>query len=125
MRKLNPETPDPDVLSFESLSVPTMPTAKQINNRQALPSPTRRNWVWFSIQMILRFFYIVWLRYRARGHEKLPPSTGALLLLNHQSFLDPLLVGLPLQRPVSYVARDSLFPVPVVGWFWRPPLFFP
>jgi 1-acyl-sn-glycerol-3-phosphate acyltransferase len=51
--------------------------------------------------------------------ECLPREGGALLLINHQSFLDPLLVGLPLRRPVSFLARDSLFRVPVVGWILR------
>jgi 1-acyl-sn-glycerol-3-phosphate acyltransferase len=41
------------------------------------------------------------------------------LVINHQSFLDPLIVGLPLRRPISYLARDSLFRVPVIGWILR------
>jgi 1-acyl-sn-glycerol-3-phosphate acyltransferase len=40
-----------------------------------------------------------------------------LLLINHQSFLDPMLVGIPISRPVSYLARDSLFRVFFVGWW--------
>jgi len=51
--------------------------------------------------------------------ENLPQSGGALLLINHGSFLDPVLVGLPLTRPVSYLARDSLFRVPLLGWFLK------
>ena len=44
---------------------------------------------------------------------------GGLVLANHQSFLDPLLIGLPLHRPISFVARDSLFKVPFIGWVLR------
>lgn len=62
---------------------------------------------------------MLWLRYQARGLENLPKVGGGLVLVNHQSFLDPTLVGLPLQRPVSYLARDSLFRVPVIGWVLR------
>jgi 1-acyl-sn-glycerol-3-phosphate acyltransferase len=29
------------------------------------------------------------------------------------------LVGAPLSRPVSYLGRDSLFPVPIIGWILR------
>ncbi len=86
---------------------------------QPLPSPFRRNWLWFSCQLVLRSLFVVWLRYRARGHERLPADRGALLLINHQSHLDPLLVGLPLERPISYVARHNLFPLPVLGWILR------
>jgi len=60
-----------------------------------------------------------WLRYRARGVDRLPVDGGGLILSNHQSFLDPLLIGLPLKRPVSFLARDTLFRVPVVGWVLR------
>ena len=87
--------------------------------RVPLPHPTRRNWLWASCQLLLRIVFTLWLRYRARGVEKIPASGGGLVLVNHQSFLDPLLVGLPLSRPVSYLARDSLFRVPVIGWILR------
>lgn len=82
-------------------------------------SPNRRNLLWSTIQMASQIVLTLWLRYRARGVEKLPAAGGALLLINHQSFLDPLLVGLPLRRPVSYLARDSLFRVPLLGWLLK------
>lgn len=83
-----------------------------------LPSPTRRNWTWRSIQWVCQLTFAALLRFRQRGREQLP-SGGALLLSNHQSFLDPLLIGVALDRPVSYLARDSLFSVPIVGTVLR------
>ena len=79
----------------------------------------RRNWVWLSIQTFLRLVFAVCLRYRAHGHEQLQGKRGTLFLINHQSFLDPMLVGLPLTSPVCFLARDSLFRVPVIGWILR------
>ncbi|MBI1313226.1 1-acyl-sn-glycerol-3-phosphate acyltransferase [bacterium] len=84
-----------------------------------LPNPTRRNVVWLTLQFVLRLVFAAWLRYRARAIENLPIEGGGLVLVNHQSFLDPLLAGLPLRRPISYLARDNLFRVPVVGWILR------
>lgn len=69
--------------------------------------------------MPLRVFFAVWLRYRARGIEHIPATGGGLLLANHLSFLDPLMIGLPLSRPISYLARDSLFRIPLLGGFMR------
>ena len=83
-----------------------------------LPHPRNPNWVWRALQLILQNVFVFWLDYRARGMEQLPDS-GALLLSNHQSFIDPLLIGLPLDRPVSYLARHTLFRVPVIGWVLR------
>jgi 1-acyl-sn-glycerol-3-phosphate acyltransferase len=84
-----------------------------------LGSPLRRNWVWWTLQVIVRNVFAFWLRYRARGIEHIPEQGGGLILSNHQSFLDPLLIGLPLHRPVSFLARNTLFPVPVIGWILR------
>lgn len=81
--------------------------------------PCARNLHWRCFQYLLQLLFTTCLRYRARGLEHLPASSGALLLSNHQSFLDPLLIGLPLQRPVSFLARDNLFRAPIVGWVLR------
>lgn len=83
-----------------------------------LPHPRNSNWIWRGFQLLLQNLFVFWLDYRSRGMEQLPAS-GALLLSNHQSFLDPLLIGLPLDRPVSYLARHNLFRVPVIGWILR------
>jgi 1-acyl-sn-glycerol-3-phosphate acyltransferase len=40
---------------------------------------------------------------------------GVLLVSNHQSFYDPMLIGTALPRPVCYLARQSLFDVPGFG----------
>lgn len=85
----------------------------------SMPHPTRRNIVWLVLQYAFRLTYMLWLRYQARGLENMPKEGGGLVLVNHQSFLDPTLVGLPLQRPVSFLARDTLFRVPVIGWVLR------
>lgn len=76
----------------------------------------RRNPVYYVSQMLFRVVCALWLRLRVRGLERLPRKGGALFLSNHQSFLDPLVIGVWVPRPVSYLARDNLFRVPVVGW---------
>jgi len=67
----------------------------------------------------MRLGFPVWFRFRARGIDQIPAHGGALLLMNHVSFLDSMLVGTPLSRPVCFLARDSLFRIPVLGWFLR------
>lgn len=42
-----------------------------------------------------------------------------MLLANHQSFLDPIFFGLSCRRMLDYVARDSLFRIPGLGWLIR------
>ncbi len=88
-------------------------------NRAACEFTDRPNWHWRFLRSLARLAFPICFRYRARGIEIIPRRGAALLLINHQSFLDPLLVGVPLVRPVSYLARDSLFRVPIVGWILR------
>lgn len=84
-----------------------------------LSPPRNRNLTWRTFQFILQNFFCFWLGYRCRGSQQLEDAGGGLVLANHQSFLDPLLIGLPLHRPISYLARDSLFRVPIIGWILR------
>jgi 1-acyl-sn-glycerol-3-phosphate acyltransferase len=70
-------------------------------------------------------FFISLFRYRARDSQHIPRKGGGLVISNHQSFLDPLLVAFPLRRPVSNIARDSLFTVPVLRWILRSTYVFP
>ena len=78
-----------------------------------------RGLLWTSLQVLIQNIFLFWLGYRATGYRQLESQQGALLLANHQSFLDPLLVGLPFRRPISFLARDSLFQIPVVGWILK------
>lgn len=86
---------------------------------KTLPPPLVRGPLWVTLQLILQNFFCFWLGYRASGYERLEQESGALILANHQSFLDPLLIGLPLHRPISFLARENLFDVPVIGWILR------
>ncbi|MFG0284093.1 MAG: lysophospholipid acyltransferase family protein [Phycisphaerales bacterium JB039] len=57
------------------------------------------------------------LVYRARldGVRRLPTG-GVLLVANHQSHLDPPLVGLCADRPLEYLARAGLFKNRLFAW---------
>lgn len=46
---------------------------------------------------------------RMQGQRNMPWSGPALVIANHQSFLDPLLIGLVARRPLVYLARRTLF----------------
>jgi 1-acyl-sn-glycerol-3-phosphate acyltransferase len=82
-------------------------------------SPDKPNRLWRLMRWPARFAFPVWFRLRARGLEKIPSHGPALLVINHQSHLDSMLVGTPMDRPISYLARDSLFRVPIVGWILK------
>lgn len=61
-------------------------------------------------------FYFGW---RVIRPDRVPAKGRAILAANHASFLDPPLVGSAAEREISYLARETLFRYPVVGWILR------
>jgi 1-acyl-sn-glycerol-3-phosphate acyltransferase len=69
-----------------------------------------------------RFFrtaYKVYCRAEWFNPERVPATGPVILASNHASIIDPPLVGTGLKRGISYLARESLFRFPVIGWLFR------
>jgi len=56
---------------------------------------------------------------KLRGIDRFPKSGGALVCSNHQSYLDPLLLGGLCNRRMNYLARENLFNKGLFGWLIR------
>jgi 1-acyl-sn-glycerol-3-phosphate acyltransferase len=56
---------------------------------------------------------------RTEGMHNVPRSGPVLVVANHQSFLDPMLVGLAVRRHLIYLARKTLFRNRFFGWAIR------
>jgi 1-acyl-sn-glycerol-3-phosphate acyltransferase len=63
----------------------------------------------FAISQVL-------FRFRFSGKENVPKTGPVLLVSNHQSHLDPVLVGLACPRQLKYLARHGLFFWPFNWW---------
>jgi 1-acyl-sn-glycerol-3-phosphate acyltransferase len=57
--------------------------------------------------------------YRAVGGRHVPRRGAALLVANHESFLDPIAAGLGARRHLTYLARKTLFASPIMGALLR------
>jgi 1-acyl-sn-glycerol-3-phosphate acyltransferase len=68
---------------------------------------------------LFRLMYATYFRWRVFGAENVPVKGGVILASNHQSFLDPPLVGSGLKRDINYLARESLFRFPGIGALLR------
>jgi len=81
--------------------------------------------IWYAtLLLISRALFIALFRIRVYGREHIPAG-GALLASNHQSYLDPVAIGLGLHREVSFMARDDLFDRPLFGSLIRSLNAFP
>jgi 1-acyl-sn-glycerol-3-phosphate acyltransferase len=68
---------------------------------------------------LFRLIYATYFRWRVYNPENVPSTGPVILASNHASFIDPPLVGSGLNRPVNYLARESLFRFPVIGALLR------
>lgn len=70
----------------------------------------RCGWIFF------RAVFAVYFRWRVFNPERVPQTGAVILASNHASYLDPPLVGAGLRRSINYLARESLFRFPGMGW---------
>lgn len=64
------------------------------------------------------FGYAVF-RIRVEGASNVPRTGAFILLGNHQSYLDPIFLGIPVPRLIRFVARDTLFKKGIGGIIMR------
>ncbi len=64
------------------------------------------------LRTLCRLISVLLFGLRVEGRENHPASGAGLICSNHQSYFDPILVGLTCDRRMNYLARDSLFRVP-------------
>jgi len=68
---------------------------------------------------ILFLFLKICFRLKSEGRENIPKNGGVIIASNHISYFDPLAVGCASPRVIDFMARDSLFKIPVLGGWMR------
>lgn len=58
----------------------------------------------------------LFFRLRVIHRERMIQSGAAILAMNHQSYLDPLLAGITSDRAIYFLARRTLLEAPILGW---------
>lgn len=70
-------------------------------------------WIaYFGTKLLSFLFFPVDLH----GRENVPKEGAFLLVCNHTSYLDPMIMGIVTGRRLSYMARDTLFRNPWLGF---------
>ncbi len=74
-------------------------------------------------EYLLRFIAFVLTRlvyrFRIRGDEHIPTQGAAILVCNHVSFVDAVLLMAASPRPIRFIMDSRIFRVPVLGWLFR------
>ncbi len=74
-------------------------------------------------EYLLRFVAFVMsrlvYRFRVSGDEHIPTQGAALLVCNHVSFIDAVLLMAASPRPIRFLMDHRIFRIPVLGWLFR------
>ena len=69
----------------------------------------------FLSWMLVKSLY----RLRVQGIEHIPDQGPALLVCNHVSYMDALIIGGAVPRPARFVMHHAIFNAPVIHWLFR------
>ena len=70
---------------------------------------------WWLSRLASRGIY----RTQVKHVEHIPLVGPVILASNHASLADPPLIGGSVPRAVNFLARDTLFQIPILGWYIR------
>jgi 1-acyl-sn-glycerol-3-phosphate acyltransferase len=77
------------------------------------------NWSYRLGWIFFRTLFSTYFRCQFFNAERVPAKGPVILASNHASFIDPPLVGAGFNRMVNYLARHTLFRVPILGAMLR------
>jgi len=83
-----------------------------VKNREPLASLMLYHaFKWSVVSPMLNLYF----RGKIYGAEQVPQSGPLLVVSNHASYFDPLIVSCCMRRPVAFMAKEELFEVPVLN----------
>ena len=73
----------------------------------------------FLMRFVAWLFINVIYRVRIRGIENIPKTGPAIVVCNHVSFMDPIILGGCVPRPLRFVMYYRIFEIPLLKAFFR------
>lgn len=76
---------------------------------------------WFYWSVWYFGYYVIGplLAMKRFGVENIPKTGPIIVASNHQSYLDPPLIGVTVNREVHFFAKKELFDIPLLNWWIR------
>lgn len=86
----------------------------------ALPPPTQWPSLYYRSTVFLTHLLArLLMRTEIIGLENIPKTGPVLLAPTHTSYLDPMLIGSHIGRPMCFLARETLLTLPIMGTLIR------
>jgi 1-acyl-sn-glycerol-3-phosphate acyltransferase len=71
------------------------------------------------VKTLFRFFFTLYNRLEVRGLDNVPRGAAVIVASNHASYVDPPVIGGVFPGRLRYLAKESLFRVPLLGLLIR------
>ena len=72
-------------------------------------------WLFQISRWLVRIVCRIYFRIEFEGVERVPQSGAMIVAPNHVSYLDPLWVSIPINRPLRYMTWDRMTRLPLLG----------
>ncbi|MEO8753871.1 MAG: MFS transporter, partial [Casimicrobiaceae bacterium] len=69
----------------------------------------------FLAWMLIHTFY----RVRKEGLENVPDTGACIIVANHVSYVDAIVIAACVQRPIRFIMDNRIFKVPLLNWLFR------
>ena len=73
------------------------------------------SWFFELVRSPLKHLWRVLFNIRFKGVEHIPQTGGLIIASNHQTYIDPFWLSIPIKRPLRFLAWDAAFDWPLVG----------
>ncbi len=73
----------------------------------------------YIVRLVMLLVTRVVYRLKVRGDEHLPTEGAAILVCNHVSFVDAVILGVCSPRPMVFLMDHRIFKTTGIGWFFR------
>jgi 1-acyl-sn-glycerol-3-phosphate acyltransferase len=81
--------------------------------------PVSKLWLWRILFPPVRAFIFRFARIEVRGREHVPATGPYILVANHQSWKDPVVVSMALGTPIRWMAKIEVFDYFAIGFLLR------
>jgi 1-acyl-sn-glycerol-3-phosphate acyltransferase len=73
----------------------------------------------FSVRFIVWILTNIIYRVKEQGRDNIPEEGAAVLVSNHVSFVDALVIASTSPRPIRFVMDHNIFKNPMIAWFFK------
>ncbi|MGB5589400.1 MAG: MFS transporter [Gammaproteobacteria bacterium] len=73
----------------------------------------------FLLRLVMWVLVHTIYRVDASGLEKVPPQGPAIIVCNHITYMDALIIGARVRRPIRFVMHKYIFEIPLLSTFFR------